>query len=95
MKLSNFAQNGEVVSAFHMAMKSLIQARRECGKDDLLTARFIVIVADVTKQREKYYLAERLYRKVLSIQERAFGPTNPDVVRSKLALIDLKEHHGR
>jgi hypothetical protein len=94
-EVEQLCQNGEVVSAFNMAMKSLIQARRKFGSDDPRTAECMVTVADAAKHREKYYLAGRLYEKALSIQERAFGPAHPDAVRCKLALSDLKENHGR
>ncbi len=88
-EVEQLCQNGEAVSAFHMAMKSLLQARREFGSDDRRTAACLVTVADAAKHREKFHLAGRLYRKALSIQERAFGPSHPDVVRCRLELSNL------
>ncbi len=92
-EVEQLCQNGDAVSAFHMAMKSWIQAQRKFGNDDPRTAEYLITVADAAKHRERYYLAERLYRKALSIQERAFGPTDTDVVRSRLALTDLQKNH--
>ena len=65
-EVEQLCQNGEVVSAFNIAIKSLMQARRKFGSDDPRTAQCLVTVADVAKHREKYYLAERLYQKALS-----------------------------
>jgi hypothetical protein len=92
-EVEQLCQNGEVVSAFDMAMKSLIQARRKFGSDDPRTAECMVTVADAAKHREKHYLAGRLYRKALSIQEPACGPSHPDVVRCKLELSNLQKNH--
>ncbi len=67
-------------------------AQQEFGKDDPRTAGFMVIVADMAGYREKYHLAERLYRKALSICKGAFGSTHPEVVRCKWALSLLEQY---
>jgi len=81
---------GDAVSAFEVAMKSLIKARQIFGNDDPRTAACMVTVADAAIHREKYYLAGRMYRKALSIQETALGPSHPDVVHCKSCLSDLE-----
>lgn len=93
-EVEQLCQNREVVSAFHMAMKSLLQARRKFGSDDSRTAECMTVVAGVAKHRKKYYLAESLYKRALSIQEKALGSTDPGVARCRAALDDLRENHG-
>jgi DNA-binding protein HU-beta len=92
-EVEKLCREGDAVSAFHRAMKSYMQAQRKFGRDDPLTAGFMIIVADVAVHREKYYFAERLYRKALSIEERAFGPSHPEVLRCKTALSHLDQDH--
>lgn len=81
---------GDALSGFHMAMKSLIQARKIFGNADTRTAECMVTVADAAIRRGKYYLAGQMYRKALSIQQKALGPSHPDVVRCETALSDLE-----
>ena len=88
-------REGDTVSAFDVAMKSLIRARRVFGNDDLRTAGCMVIVADAALHREKSYLAGQMYRKALSIRERALGPSHPDVVHCKTCLSDLERDQGQ
>jgi nucleoid DNA-binding protein len=94
-EVQRLCRDGHTVAAFDMAMKSLIQARRIFGNNDLRTAGCMATVADAARHREKYYLAAQMYRKALSIQERALGPSNPDVVRCKTGLSDLERDHGQ
>jgi DNA-binding protein HU-beta len=84
---------GDAVSAFHRAMKSYLNAQRRFGRAARRTARFMLIVADASRNREKYQLAIRLYRKALPILEKAFGPADPDVVRCKAGLRDSERDH--
>jgi DNA-binding protein HU-beta len=86
---------GDGVSAFHRAMKSYLKAQRRFGRTARRTARFMLIVADASRNREKYELAILLYRKALPILEKAFGPSHPDVVSCKTGLADLERHHGQ
>ncbi len=86
---------GDAVSAFHRAMKSYLKAQRRFGRTARRTARFMLIVADASRNREKYELAIRLYRKALPILEKAFGPSHPDVVSCRTGLADLEQHHGQ
>jgi nucleoid DNA-binding protein len=85
---------GDAVSAFHRAMKSYLKAQRRFGRNARRTARFMLIVADASRHREKHYLAGQWYRKALPILEKAFGPSHPDVVHCKTALSDLERDHG-
>jgi DNA-binding protein HU-beta len=94
-EVQRLCREGDAVSAFDMAMKSLIQARRIFGNDDPRTAGCMVTVADAARHREKYYLAGQMYRKALVIQERALGFSHPDVVRCKTCLSDVERDHGQ
>jgi nucleoid DNA-binding protein len=94
-EVERLCRGGEALAGFDMAMKSLIQARRIFGNDDPRTAGCMVTVADAARHREKYYLAGQMYRKALVIQERALGPSHPDVVRCKTCLSDLERDHGQ
>jgi DNA-binding protein HU-beta len=85
---------GDAVSAFHRAMKSYLNAQRRFGRAARRTARFMLIVADASRNREKYQLAIQLYRKALPILEKAFGPSHPDAVSCKTSLRDLERDHG-
>jgi DNA-binding protein HU-beta len=86
---------GDTVSAFHRAMQSYLKAQRRFGRTARRTARFMVVVADASRNREKYHLAIRLYRKALPILEKAFGPSHPDVVHCKTVLSHLERDHGQ
>ena len=86
---------GDGVSAFHRAMKSYLKAQRRFGRNARRTARFMLIVADASRNREKYQLAILLYRKALPILEKAFRPSHPDVVSCKKGLSDLEQDHGQ
>ncbi len=88
-QVQRLCDQGNGVSAFHLAMKTLLNARQQYGAEDPRTAECLVTVADVAKHREKYHLAEVLYRKALSIDERALGAKHPDVMHCKVALFDL------
>jgi len=88
-------QEGNSVKAFDLGMKSLIQAREIFGNEDPRTAGCMVTVADAAVRREKYHLAEELYRKALSVLERALDSSHPDLVRCKASLSDLERHHGK
>jgi len=94
-EVERLCQEGDTVAGFDLAMKSLIRARQIFGNDDLRTARCMVTVADAARDREKYYLAGQMYRKALPIQERALGPSHPDVVRCKECLSRLEQDHGQ
>ena len=84
---------GDTVSAFHRAMKSYLTAQRRFGRTARRTARFMLIVADVSRNSEKHELAIRLYRKALPILEKAFDPSHPDVIRCKTGLSNLEQSH--
>jgi DNA-binding protein HU-beta len=86
---------GDLVAAFHRAMKSYLKAQRRFGRAARRTALFMVIVADASRNREKYHLAIRLYRKALPILEKAFGLSHPDVVHCKTVLSRLERDHGQ
>ncbi len=86
---------GEIVSAFHLATKLWQESQRKYGKGHPQTAACMVTVADVAMHREKYYLADQLYWKALSIEEPALGPSHPEVVHCKQALADLRDNHGQ
>ena len=78
-----------------MTMTSLLQAQRKFGKDDPRTAWCMVTVANADQNREKYHMSAVMYRGALSIQERAFGPSHPDVVHYKTGLSHLEQYHGQ
>ncbi|MGO9569085.1 MAG: tetratricopeptide repeat protein [Desulfomonilaceae bacterium] len=82
-------QKGELVSAFHAAMKSLMHAQARYGREHLNTAECMVSLGDVAKLRGKHYLAEKLYNKALSIEEKTLGPKDPKVISCKLKLTRL------
>src|SRR5271157_4162475 len=63
-------QQSDAATAVHVAMKAWRDARSIYGKEHTCTAECIAIVADVAKYREKYHLAERLYKKALALQEK-------------------------
>jgi DNA-binding protein HU-beta len=86
---------GDGVSAFQRAMKSYLKAQRRFGRTARRTARFMLIVADASRNREKYELAILLYRNALPILEKAFGPSHPDVVSCKRGLADLEQNPGQ
>ncbi len=88
-------QNGEVVSAFHVAMKSLMNTQARYGREHLRTAECLVTLGGVAELRGKYYLAERLYDKALSIEEKALGSTDPEVVSCKLKLAKLRANDSK
>ena len=85
---------GDNVSAFHRAMKSYLKAQRRFGKNARRTAPFMLIVADASRNRDKYQLAIRLYRRALPILEKAFGPSHPDVVSCGTVLYHMERDHG-
>jgi len=93
-EVERLLREGEALPAFDLAMKSLIRSRREFGSDDHRTAACMVTVAEAAIHREKYHLAGVLYRKALSIKERAFGPSHPDVVFCKTRLSNLETDHS-
>lgn len=93
-EVQRLCREGDAVSAFHVAMKSLIHARRKFGPGDPQTAGAMVTVADAARYREKYLLAEDLYRKALAIMEIAYGPSHPDAVHCKTVLSNLLRDHG-
>ncbi len=86
---------GEIVSAYHLAVKSWQESQRKYGKFHPKTSACMVTVADVAMHREKYYLAGQLYWKAVSIEEPALGTSHPDVVHCKQALADLRENQGQ
>jgi DNA-binding protein HU-beta len=86
---------GDSLAAFHRAMKSYLKAQRRFGRTARRTARFMLIVADVSRNREKYQLAIGLYRKALPILERAFGLSHPEVINCRTNLQDLERDHGQ
>jgi DNA-binding protein HU-beta len=88
-------REGDAVSAFHRAMKSYLKAQRRFGRTARRTARFMLIVAEAAKHRDKHYLAGQLYRRALPTLEKAFGPFHPDVIRCKTGLSDLEQDHGQ
>jgi len=94
-EVQRLCSEGDGVSAFHRAMKSYLKAQRRFGRTARRTARFMVIVADASRNREKYELAILLYRKALPILEKGFGSSHPDVVSCKTGLSDLAQHHGQ
>ena len=94
-EVQRLCREGDAVSGFNMAMTSLLHAQRKFGKDDPRTAGCMVTVANAAQNREKYHLAGVMYRRALSIVERAFGPTHPDVVHCKTVLSRLEQDHGQ
>jgi len=94
-EVERLCRKGDTVAGFDLAMKSLIRARQIFGNDDLRTARCMVTVADAARDREKYYLAVQMYRKALPIQEKALGPSHPDVVRGKTVLSQLQQDNEK
>ncbi|MGO9571732.1 MAG: tetratricopeptide repeat protein [Desulfomonilaceae bacterium] len=94
-EVEELCQCGEIVSAFHVAMKSWQEAQRKYGNGHPRTAECMVTVADVAIHREKYYLAGQLYRKALSIEEPALGSSHPDVVHCKRILTVLQKNNGQ
>lgn len=94
-EVQRLCRQGDALAGFEVAMKSLIQARQVFGNEDLRTARCMVTVADAARHREKYYLAERMYRKAIDIQEKALGASHPEVVHCKSCLSDLEKGHGQ
>jgi DNA-binding protein HU-beta len=85
---------GDPVSAFHRAMKSYLKAQRRFGRTARRTAPFMLMVADASRNRDKYQLAIRLYRKAIPILEKAFGASHPDVVSCRTVLRDMERDHG-
>jgi hypothetical protein len=88
-QVQRLCEQGDNVSALHLAMKSMLQARQEYGTEDARTAACMIAVADVHKHRGQYHVAGVLYQKALSIQERAFGPQHPNVMHCQRELSDL------
>ncbi|MDQ1239743.1 MAG: DNA-binding protein HU-beta [Thermodesulfobacteriota bacterium] len=88
-KVQKLCRKGDVESGFDLAMKSLLEAEREFGKNGARTAQCVVTLADAAMYREKYNLARVMDRRALSIQERTQGPSHPDVVHCKTALARL------
>lgn len=93
-KVEKLCRKGNVESGFDLAMKSLLEAEREFGKNGARTARCVITLADAAKYREKYNLARVMYRRAISIQERVHGPSHPDVLHCKTALSRLEEEFG-
>ncbi len=46
---------GDPVAAFHRAMKSYLKAQRRFGRAARRTARFMLIVGDASRNRQKYH----------------------------------------
>lgn len=84
---------GDSLAAFHRAMKSYLKAQRRFGRTARRTARFMLIVADISRDREKYQLAIGLYRKALPILEKAFGQSHPDAMHCRTSLKALERDH--
>ena len=63
--------------------------------EHLRTAECLVTLGGVAELRGKYYLAERLYNKALSIEEKALGSTDPEVVSCKLKLAKLRANDSK
>lgn len=93
-EIQRLCSEGDNVSAFHRAMKSYLKAQRRFGRSAARTARFMVILADAARRREKYHLAVRLYQKALPILEKGFGQSHPDVVSCKTGLRESEKVDG-
>jgi len=93
-KVEKLCRKGDVESGFDLAMKSLLEAEREFGKNGARTARCVITLADAAKYRKKYNLARVMYLRAISIQKRAHGASHPDVLHCKTALSRLEEEFG-
>jgi hypothetical protein len=85
-------RQGQVVSAWHFAIRSWQNADCKYGAENAYTAELLTIVAEVAKDLKKYQLAAALYDRALETQERLLGRGQPQVEQSRSALADTKAH---
>ena len=93
-RITALAQEGRYGEAVGLARKLATEAERTSGRQSLLTATTLVMLAQALQAQGETVEAERVLRRALAIREAALGANHPDVaaVLSTLGQIALGQN---
>ena len=93
-RITALAQEGRYGEAVGLARKLATEAERTSGRQSLLTATTLVVLAQTLQAQGETAEAERVLRRALAIREKALGANHPDVaaVLSTLGQIALSQN---
>jgi hypothetical protein len=94
-QVDQLRRQGQVVSAWHFAIRSWQDADFKYGSKNSYTAELLIIVAEMAKYLKKYDLAAELYERALEAQSGLLGREAPEVAQSRAALADLQRSHRK
>ena len=78
-RITGLAQEGRYGEAITLARKLTNEAERTSGRQSLLTATTLVVLAQALQAQGEMAEAETVLRRALAIREKALGPNHPDV----------------
>jgi CHAT domain-containing protein/Tfp pilus assembly protein PilF len=78
-RITALAQEGRYGEAVGLARKLATEAERTSGRQSLLTATTLVVLAQALQAQGELAEAERVLRRALAIREKALGANHPDV----------------
>src|SRR5882672_7680145 len=78
-RITGLAQEGRYGEAITLARKLTNEAERASGRQSLLTATTLVVLAQALQAQGEMAEAETVLRRALAIREKALGPNHPDV----------------
>ena len=93
-RITALAQEGRYGEAVGLARKLATEAERTSGRQSLLTATTLVVLAQTLQAQGELTEAERVLRRALAIREKALGANHPDVaaVLATLGQIALSQN---
>ncbi|MDE5453977.1 tetratricopeptide repeat protein [Bradyrhizobium sp. CSA112] len=93
-RITALAQEGRYGEAIALARKLATEAERTSGRQSVLTATTLVVLAQTLQAQGEMAEAERVLRRALAIREKALGSNHPDVaaVLSTLGQIALNQN---
>jgi CHAT domain-containing protein/Tfp pilus assembly protein PilF len=78
-RITALAQDGRYGEAVTLARKLASEAEKSSGRQSLLTATTLVVLAQALQGQGETAEAERVLTRALAIREKALGPNHPDV----------------
>ena len=78
-RITALAQEGRYGEAVGLARKLATEAERTSGRQSVLTATTLVVLAQALQAQGELTEAERVLRRALAIREKALGANHPDV----------------
>jgi tetratricopeptide (TPR) repeat protein len=78
-RITALAQEGRYGEAIALARKLTNEAEKSSGRQSVLTATTLVVLAQTLQAQGETAEAERVLTRALAIREKALGPNHPDV----------------